>query len=49
MRDPEIRIVDDAEAPRAVSIQLTAFTSDPAMRWLWPEPHEYLRNFADGA
>ncbi len=45
MRDLEIRIVDDAEIPRAVSIQLTAFTSDPAMRWSWPEPHEYLRNF----
>lgn len=41
----EVRVVDTAEAPRAVSAQLTAFTSDPCMRALWPEPHEYLRNF----
>jgi len=41
----EVHVVDHAEVPRAVSTQLTAFTSDPAMRWLWPEPHDYLRNF----
>lgn len=22
-----------------------AFSSDPIMRWMWSEPHEYLRNF----
>ena len=42
---PEIRIVDRAEAQRAVSIQLMAFSSDPIMRWAWPEAHEYIRNF----
>lgn len=45
MYHPEIRIVDRAEAPRAASVQLMAFSSDPIMRWMWPEPHEYLRNF----
>ncbi len=42
---PEIRSVDRAEAPRAVSVQLMAFSSDPIMRWMWPEPHEYVRHF----
>jgi len=42
---PDIRTVDRAEGPRAVSVQLMAFTSDPIMRWLWPEPHEYVRHF----
>jgi ribosomal protein S18 acetylase RimI-like enzyme len=45
MDQPEIRIVDQAEAPRAVSVQMMAFSSDPIMRWLWPEPHEYVRHF----
>ena len=45
MDQPRIRIVDRAEAPRATSVQMMAFSSDPIMRWLWPEPHEYLRHF----
>ncbi|MBI3768719.1 MAG: GNAT family N-acetyltransferase [Deltaproteobacteria bacterium] len=45
MDTPKIRIVDRAEAPRAVSVQMMAFSSDPIMRWLWPEPHEYVRHF----
>jgi ribosomal protein S18 acetylase RimI-like enzyme len=45
MDRPEIRVVDRAEAPRAVSVQMMAFSSDPIMRYLWPEPHEYVRNF----
>lgn len=45
MDQPSIRIVDRAEAPRATSVQMMAFSSDPIMRWMWPEPHEYLRNF----
>jgi len=45
MDQPKIRIVDRAEAPRAVSVQVMAFSSDPIMRYLWPEPHEYVRHF----
>lgn len=45
MSDPKISVVDSAQAPRAVSTQMTAFAADPVMRWMWPEPHEYLRNF----
>src|SRR6476646_2598020 len=45
MDQPEIRIVDRAEAPRAVSVQMMAFSSDPIMRYMWREPHEYVRHF----
>jgi hypothetical protein len=45
VRLTEIRIVDQAEQARATSIQLMAFSSDPVMRWLWPEPDAYVRHF----
>jgi ribosomal protein S18 acetylase RimI-like enzyme len=41
----KIRTVDQAEQARATSIQLMAFSSDPIMRWLWPEPDAYVRHF----
>lgn len=41
----KIRAVDPAEEPRAVSLQMMAFGSDPIMRWLWPDPHEYVSHF----
>jgi ribosomal protein S18 acetylase RimI-like enzyme len=44
---PSIRLVQHGDVPRAVSVQVTAFGADPAMRWLWPEPRAYLRHFPD--
>jgi len=44
---PPILTVDGAEAPRAASLQTTAFAADPVMRWLWPEPHVYLRSLPE--
>ena len=43
--EPNIRTVDPPEAPRAVSLQMMAFSADPIMRWIWPEPHEYVSHF----
>jgi GNAT superfamily N-acetyltransferase len=45
MDHPDIRAVASADVPRAEGIQLLAFAADPVMRWLWPEPHDYLRSF----
>jgi len=45
MEHPEIRVVEASEAQRAVSTQLVAFDADPVMRWLWPEPHDYVTHF----
>src|SRR5262245_29150969 len=47
MDQTKIRDVSRGEVQRAVSLQVMAFSSDPIMRWMWPEPHEYLRNFPD--
>jgi len=45
--EPAIRVVLSGDVPRAVSVQVTAFSADPVMRWLWPEPREYLRHFPE--
>jgi ribosomal protein S18 acetylase RimI-like enzyme len=45
--DPRIRIVRAGDVQRAVSVQVTAFSADPIMRWMWPEPRAYLRHFPD--
>lgn len=45
MDAPTIRTVDRNEAARATSVQTMAFSADPVMRWLWPEPDAYLRHF----
>ena len=44
---PTIRVVEPGDVPRALSVQVTAFSADPIMRWMWPEPREYLRHFPD--
>jgi GNAT superfamily N-acetyltransferase len=47
MRLTNIRTVDQVEQARATSIQLMAFSADPTMRWLWPEPDAYVRHFPE--
>ena len=44
---PAIHVVQPGDVPRAISVQMTAFSADPVMRWLWPEPREYLRHFPE--
>jgi GNAT superfamily N-acetyltransferase len=45
--EPTIRVARAGDVPRAVSVQVTAFSADPIMRWLWPEPRDYLRCFPE--
>ena len=45
--EPNIHAVQAGDVLRAVSLQVTAFSADPIMRWMWPEPRDYLRNFPD--
>jgi len=45
MEHPEIHVVEPDDAARAVSLQLMAFGADPVVRWLWPEPHDYVSHF----
>ena len=43
---PKIRgVVPTEEIERAVSVQVSAFIADPVMRWLWPDPDEYLCHY----
>lgn len=44
---PTVRGVKPSEVARAVSLQVMAFSADPAIRALWPEPSAYLRHFPD--
>jgi len=41
----EVRDANPSESERAVGAMVMAFTSDPLMRWFWPEADDYLRNF----
>ena len=41
----KIQTVQPSEIERAVAVELLAFVSDPVMRWLWPDPDEYVRQF----
>jgi ribosomal protein S18 acetylase RimI-like enzyme len=43
----EVVQVRDAERGRALSCLVTAFSSDPVLRWLYPEPAEYLRHYPE--
>jgi len=45
MRRSHCRQVERDESPRAIDALVTAFVTDPCMRWLWPEASDFLRNF----
>src|SRR5215203_4657416 len=30
---------------RAISVLMLAFSADPAVRWVWPDPRQYLEDF----
>jgi ribosomal protein S18 acetylase RimI-like enzyme len=45
--DAEFAIVRDAERSRALSTLLLAFSADPVMRWLYPEPARYVTAFPE--
>lgn len=36
--------IDPASAEAALSVLVLAFATDPAARWSWPRPGDYLRN-----
>ncbi len=39
---PSISTVPGAENERAIATIVTAFTADPVLRWVLPDPHQYL-------
>lgn len=42
---PVARIATESDGAPAIDVVVLAFSSDPAARWTWPHPQEYLRHF----
>ena len=40
-----VREASSDDLARAVSVQVMAFGSDPVMRWLYPDAHDYLAHY----
>jgi ribosomal protein S18 acetylase RimI-like enzyme len=45
MTKPIIETVTPSNADQAVGTIVLAFSADPAARWLYPDPHQYLMHF----
>ncbi len=45
MSSVAVREASSHDLARAVSVQVMAFSSDPIMRWLYPEAHDYLAHY----
>src|SRR5688572_31321511 len=41
---PAVYSIDEASAETAFAAIVLAFANDPAARWTWPQPDDYLRN-----
>lgn len=41
---PGVYSIDEASAEAAFAAIVLAFANDPATRWTWPQPDDYLRN-----
>jgi GNAT superfamily N-acetyltransferase len=44
-----VRPVTEHEQQQAISALVTAFGNDPVMRWVFPDPHQYLTHFPEFA
>jgi ribosomal protein S18 acetylase RimI-like enzyme len=47
MSTPDVTVAKAQDRERVVSAIVLAFVDDPVTRWAWPEPHVYLRYFAE--
>lgn len=45
MTAPRIEIASPSDEAPTLAVLVLAFGADPATRWTWPDPDEYLRNF----
>jgi ribosomal protein S18 acetylase RimI-like enzyme len=45
MEPPAIRTLTSEERERAIAVQVMAFSTDPVMRWFYPEASAYLEHF----
>jgi ribosomal protein S18 acetylase RimI-like enzyme len=45
MTTPSIKIATVSDEAPAIAVVVLAFSADPAARWTWPDPDQYLRHF----
>jgi hypothetical protein len=49
MAIPTVKTATEADEARVIDALKLAFVSDPATRWVWPDPQEYLSHFSSFA
>ena len=47
MTNYKVRVATEAEAERVIDVFVLAFSTDPAARWSWPDPHGFLTHFRE--
>jgi ribosomal protein S18 acetylase RimI-like enzyme len=47
MAEQEIRTATASDEASVIAVMVLAFSADPAARWTWPDPQQYLRHFPD--
>jgi ribosomal protein S18 acetylase RimI-like enzyme len=47
MTTPIIKTATESDAAPAIAVVVLAFSADPAARWTWPDPNQYLMHFPD--
>lgn len=47
MAERQIRTAAPSDEASVIAVMLLAFGGDPAARWTWPDPQQYLRHFPD--
>jgi ribosomal protein S18 acetylase RimI-like enzyme len=47
MTTPTIRTATTSDEASAIAVVVLAFGADPAARWTWPDPQQYLMHFPD--
>ncbi len=45
MTTPQIKTATQNEVDPCIAVIVLAFSSDPGVRWMYPDPHQYLENF----
>ena len=49
MTTPIVKTAKESDEASVIDALKLAFVADPATRWVWPDPHEYLSNFSSFA
>lgn len=42
-----IKTATDTDAHQAIAVVMLSFSTDPVVRWCYPDPHQYLAHFPD--